>query len=195
MPQPQSATLITSSWPAWTFSALAGERPGADVHHHRQPLAGDRVEHLLHQHEALAGGEVGDPAAGDGEALADGGGRVLALRLDEDERVAPEVRRPVHDRGVEAAAHRGRAGDRIGAGRLADPDLDVDDGLGAVARGRDPGIREMPSVGFLEMRICLIDLPDARDSAHADLAGAVPHDASSGTGGRSWAGRSCPDGT
>ena len=45
------------------------------------------------------------------------------------------------------------------------------------------------------MRICLIDRPDARDSAHADLAGGVPHDASSGTGGRSWAGRVCPDGT
>ena len=73
---------------------LAGQRPGADVHHHRQPLAGDRVEHLLHQHQALAGGEVGDPAAGDGEPLADRGRRVLALRLEEDQLVAPEVLLP-----------------------------------------------------------------------------------------------------
>src|SRR5262249_8698717 len=102
------------------------------------------------------------------------GGGVLALGLEEHERVAPEVGRPVHDRGVEAAPHRGRAGDRVGARRLADPDLDVDDGLGAVAGGGNPRVREMLPVGLLELGIRLIDRPDARDSAHADLAGAGP---------------------
>ena len=92
MPQPQSATDITSSWPAWTLSPWLVRARAPMFMTHRQALAGDGVEHLLHQHEALAGGEVGDAAAGDGEALADGGGRVLALRLEEHQRVAPEVR-------------------------------------------------------------------------------------------------------
>src|SRR5262245_22123834 len=27
---------------------VAGQRPGPNIHHHRQPLAGDGVKHLLH---------------------------------------------------------------------------------------------------------------------------------------------------
>src|SRR5262249_12552182 len=119
---------------------LAGQGPRADVHHHRQPLARDRVQDLLHEHETLAGGEVGDPAARDREPLTDGRGGVLGLRLEEHEGVAPEVLAAAHDGGVEPAAHGGRAGDRVGPRGLADPDLDVDDSLGPVARGRDPGV-------------------------------------------------------
>ena len=135
MPQPQSATRHHVVVAGVDVESLAGQGAGADVHDHRQALAGDRVQHLLHQHQALAGGEVGDPAAGDGEALADGGRRVLAFRLEEHQRIAPEVLVAVHHGRVEAAAHRGRAGDRVGPGRLGDVDLDVDDGLGAVAGG------------------------------------------------------------
>ena len=54
----------------------------------------------------------------------------------------------VHDGGVEAAAHGGRAGDRVGAGGLGDVDLDVDDGLGAVAGRRDAGILKLGLGGF-----------------------------------------------
>src|SRR5262249_2736274 len=89
---------------------------------------------------ALAGGEVGHPAARHGKALADAGGGVLALRLEEHQLVAPQVRLPVHDGRVEPAAHGGRAGDRIRAGRLADAYLDVDDRLCSVAGGRDAGV-------------------------------------------------------
>ncbi len=32
---------------------MAGQCPRADVHHHRQPFAGNGVKHLFHQHEAL----------------------------------------------------------------------------------------------------------------------------------------------
>ena len=51
---------------------LAGQGPGTDVEDDGQPLAGDDVQDLLHEDEALAGREVGDPTAGEGEAL---GGR------------------------------------------------------------------------------------------------------------------------
>src|SRR5262249_21737324 len=83
------------------------------------------------------GGEVGDTAAGDGEPLADRRGGVLAFRLEEHERVAPEVRLGIHDGPVEPAAHRRGAGDRGGPGGLSDVDLHVHDGLGAVASRRD----------------------------------------------------------
>ena len=50
--------------------AVAGERAGADVEDDGQALAGDDVEHLLHQDQALAGGEVRHAAAGEGESFA-----------------------------------------------------------------------------------------------------------------------------
>src|SRR5947207_1533941 len=58
---------------------------------------------------------------------------MLALRLDEYQGVAPQVLIAVHDCGVVAAAHVGRAGDRKRAGCLANVNLNVHDGLGAVA--------------------------------------------------------------
>ena len=72
MPQPVSATAITSSWPAWMLRRLARQRARADVEDDRQPLAADDVQDLLHEHQALAGGEVRDPAAGEREALGRG---------------------------------------------------------------------------------------------------------------------------
>ncbi len=128
--------------------ALAGECSRADVHDDRQTLAADDVEHLLHQHEPLARGEVGDPAARHGEALAHGGGGVLALRLEEHEQVAPEIAIAIHDGRVEAAAHRGRAGDRIGPGGLGNVDLDVDHGFRAVTGGRNARILELLALGL-----------------------------------------------
>src|SRR5262249_15635491 len=93
--------------------------------------------------QALAGGEVGDAATGDGEALAHGCRRVLAFRLEEHERIAPQVLLAVHDRGVEAAAHGRRAGDRVGAGRLGDVDLNVDHRLGPVTSRWHPRVLKL----------------------------------------------------
>ena len=143
MPQPQSATLITSSCPAWTFSEWLVKRPGADVHHDRQPLAGNRVEHFLHQDEALAGREIRHASAGGGKAFAERRGRVLAFRLDEDQQIAPQVFVAVHHGRVVAAAHRRRAGDGKRARRLRDIDLDMHDRFRAVAGRRNAGILEL----------------------------------------------------
>ena len=81
---------------------LAGQRPRTDVEHDRQPLAADDVQDFLHQHEALAGREVGDAAAGERKALRGGCRGVLGLGLDERERRAPQVggrrRRPAWKR-------------------------------------------------------------------------------------------------
>ncbi len=49
--------------------ALAGQRAGTDVEDGGQTLAGDDVQDFLHQDEALSGGEVGHPAAREGEAF------------------------------------------------------------------------------------------------------------------------------
>ena len=73
---------------------LAGQRAGADVEDDRQPLAGDDVQDLLHQHETLAGGEVRDAPAGERDALGRRCGRVLRLGLDEAQRRAPQVAAP-----------------------------------------------------------------------------------------------------
>src|SRR5262249_285369 len=116
------------------------------------------------------GGEVGDAAAGHGEALADRGGRVLTLRLEEHERVAPEVLVAVHDGGVEAAAHGGRAGDRVGPCRLGDVDLDVDDGLRAVAGGRDPRVLELLAVLLVKRLGDLPRLSDRRNAHQSPLS-------------------------
>ena len=56
--------------PGVDVEAVAGQGAGADVEDDGQALAGDRVEHLLHQDQPLAGGEVGDAPAGEGEAFA-----------------------------------------------------------------------------------------------------------------------------
>ena len=81
------------------------------------------------------------------------GRRVLALRLDEHELIAPQIRHAVHDGLVEPAAHRRRAGDRKRTGALRDARLDPDDGLGAVARGRDAGVGELLRHALIERNI------------------------------------------
>ena len=54
MPQPTVGDAHHVVVPGVDVQPLAGQGPGPDVHDDRQPLAADRVEHLLHQHEALA---------------------------------------------------------------------------------------------------------------------------------------------
>ena len=70
---------MMSSCPAWMLSAGWSYR--APTWKTAGPLAGDDVEDLLHEDEALAGGEVRDPTTGHGKALGGGRGRVLRLRL------------------------------------------------------------------------------------------------------------------
>src|SRR3954453_19700765 len=65
---------------------------------------------------------------------------MLALGLDEQQLLAPEVFLSVRDCAGVSAAHRGGAGDGIRAGGLRDVDLDPDDGAGAVGDGWDAGI-------------------------------------------------------
>ncbi|GBD37222.1 hypothetical protein HRbin36_02352 [bacterium HR36] len=100
--------------------SLAGQSPGTDIHDHGQPFAGDGVEHLLHQHQPLAGSEIGHASPGDSKTFANTGGRVFALRLEEHERIAPKILFPIHNRSIEPAAHGRGTGDRIRTRRLAD---------------------------------------------------------------------------
>ncbi len=75
--------------PGMDVEALGSQGAGPDVEHDGQTLAGDHVEDLLHEDQALARGEVGDTAPRDGESFAGGGGAVLRFRLDEGELLAP----------------------------------------------------------------------------------------------------------
>src|SRR5208282_2736418 len=110
--------------------------------------------------------------------------RMFTLGLEEKEWVAPEVTGPVHHCGVEAASHRGRAGDGIGAGGLADPGLDVDDRLGAVTRHRHSRERKMATVRSIQVRGQRSELLDPRNGAHTDLAGGIFPGVLPGTGCR-----------
>src|SRR3954447_5282526 len=65
---------------------------------------------------------------------------MLALGLDEYELLAPKIWHAIDDGLVEAAAHRGRAGDRKGARALRDSGLHPDHGFGPVARRGDPWV-------------------------------------------------------
>ncbi len=123
--------------PRMHIEPLARERPGADVEHRRQPLAGDRVEHFFHQHEPLARREIRHPPARRREPFAERCARVFTLRFDEHQLVAPQIRHTVGHCLIEPAAHRGGTGDRKCTATLRDAGLDPDDGLGAVARGRN----------------------------------------------------------
>jgi hypothetical protein len=120
--------------------SLAGQGPGPDVHDHRQPLAGNRVQNFLHQHQSLAGGEIGHAAAGYGKTFADARSRVFALRLEKHEGIAPEVFLAVHHRSVKTAAHGRRTGDRIRSRRLTDVRLHMHDRFRTVAGGGNAGI-------------------------------------------------------
>ena len=97
-----------------------------------QALAGDDVQDFLHQDEALAGREVRDSTAGKGKALGGRGGGMLRLELDELRPSAPEIRRAVGHRDLVDRGHGRRGRDRVGAGAIADPGLDVSDGFRAV---------------------------------------------------------------
>src|SRR5437879_1037349 len=65
---------------------------------------------------------------------------MFALWLKEDQGIAPKVGLAVHDGGVVAAAHGGRAGYGIGACGLGDVDLHMDDGLRAIAGRGNPRV-------------------------------------------------------
>ncbi len=120
---------------------LAGQRAGADVEDDGQALAADDVQDLLHQDEALAGGEVGRPARRSARrprpprrsSARDSGSRNRSW-------VPHRFGRPSATAAWKTAAIVVRRGDRVGAGDLADPGLDVGDGLGPVDDGRDARI-------------------------------------------------------
>ena len=111
---------------------LAGQRPGTDVEHDRQALAGDDVEDLLHEDEALTGGEIRDPGSGQRSPFGRRRRRVLGLGLDEPQRRPPQVRRAVRDGCLEDRRHGRRRRDRVGAGDLGEPGLDRRDRLGPI---------------------------------------------------------------
>ncbi len=75
--------------PGMDVEPLGSQGAGPDVEHDGQALAGDHVQDLLHEDQALARGEVGDSAPRHCEPFASGGGAVLRLRLDEGEFLAP----------------------------------------------------------------------------------------------------------
>ena len=118
---------------------LRGQGARADVKDHRQALARDHVQDLLHQDQSLPGGKIGHPAAGERESLASAGGTVLRLGLQKSQRLAPEIAPAVGHRHLIAAAHVRRRRDRISAGPLADVALDPDHRLGAVGRAGNAG--------------------------------------------------------
>ena len=143
IPQPQSATLITSSWPQWTLSECEVKRARADVENDGQPLAGNRVEHFLHQHEALAAGEIRHASAREREAFARRGGGMFGLRLDERERVAPEILFAVGDFGFVTRAHRRRGRDRVRARAVSDVGFDPHDARRAIRCAGNSGVSEV----------------------------------------------------
>ena len=72
----------------------------------------------------------------------------------------------------------------IGAGGLADLDLDVDDRLGAVARHRHSRERKMATVRSIQVRGQRSELLDLCNGAHTDLAGGILPGVLPGTGCR-----------
>ena len=114
---------------------LRGESARADVEDNGQAFAGDGVEDLFHKDEALAGGEIGNPAAGDSKAFAGGGGAMFGFRFDECQLVAPEVAFSVGYLDLVASTHGGGRCDGVGAGSLGDMGFHPDHGAGAVGSG------------------------------------------------------------
>jgi len=125
---------------------VARERARADVEDDGQALAGNGVEHLLHQHKALAGGEVGHASAREREAFARRRRAVLGLGLDERDRVAPEILFAVGHLGFVAGAHRRRGRDRVRARAVGDVGFDPDDAARAVGSGGYAGIGDLVSL-------------------------------------------------
>ncbi len=131
---------------------LAGQRPGADVEDHGQPLAGDGVEHLVHEDEPLPGGEVAHPPAGQGEAFTRSSRAMLRFRLQELQLIAPKIRRPVGHRGAVAAAHGRRGCDGVRTCRLGDVGVHPNNRAGPIGCGRDAGIGEAPFLAVDPLR-------------------------------------------
>ena len=119
MPQPVSATAMTSSWPAWMLSAwlVSARAPTWKTTGSRLPLMTYRTSFI--RTRPWPGGEVRDPAAGERRAFGRGRRGMLGLGLDEAERRPPQVGPAVGDGGLEDRGHRGRRRDRVDAGDLA----------------------------------------------------------------------------
>ncbi len=156
--------------------AVAGQRARADVEDDRQPLAGDDVEHLLHQDQPLPRGEVGHAAAGQRKAFRRRGRRMFALRLHEDHVLAPQVGLAVgHGLRVVGAHHRGR-GDGVGTCALRNLGLDPTDGAAAVGCGRDARIgrrsrRLSVLIHFWFLRLRCVNLSKTTSKARGRRAG------------------------
>ena len=86
---------------------LRCEGARADVENHRQALAGNHIEDLFHQDEALTGREVGHASAGNGKTFARGGRAVFGFGFYESQFVTPQVAFSVGDLNLVAAAHGG----------------------------------------------------------------------------------------
>ena len=117
---------------AMDVERMAGQGAGADVEDNRQAFSGNRIEHLLHEDEALAAGKVGHPPARQREAFAGACGRVFGFGLDECQQVAPEILLPIGNLGLVARAHRRAGSDGISAGALGDVGIDPDDPTRAI---------------------------------------------------------------
>ena len=92
-----------------------GHGARADVENVGQPLAGRRVERLVHVRDALSGGEVGGTHARHRHASGDGRRSMLAFGLDEDERPIRDVDVPGGGSLGPVLAHLRRRCDRVGA--------------------------------------------------------------------------------
>ncbi len=89
------------------IESLGGEGAGADVEDHGQSLAGNHVEDLFHEDEALTRCEVGYAPTGDGKTFASGGGAMFGFGFYESQFVTPQVALSVGDLNLVAAAHGG----------------------------------------------------------------------------------------
>src|SRR5260370_39715327 len=78
-----------------------------DVENHRQALAGNHIENLFHEDEALTGREVGYASAGYGKTFARGGRAVFGFGFYESQFVTPHVAFSIGHLHLVAAAHRG----------------------------------------------------------------------------------------
>ena len=119
---------------------LTGQRPGSHVEDHRQAFAGDDVQDLLHEDEALARGEVGYPRSGEGCPFGCRRRRMLRLGFDESERRAPQVGLPFGNRRLEDGGHRRGWRDGIHARDLGEAGLDMRDRLRSVNDRAQPRV-------------------------------------------------------
>ena len=85
---------------------VAGQSTGANVKDDRQSFTRNRVQHLMHQYQALARRIVAHSAAGDGKSLTGRRRTVLRLRLQKHQLVAPQVAGAIGDGGSVASPHR-----------------------------------------------------------------------------------------